>query len=168
MGRRDAGLLLAMIGLGLWRSEAIGLDRDDLAEERDEERFEVTVRGKGRKIRVVYADNSAHWALRDWLTVRGDQGGPLFWSGHRLGKLYPGRRLSDRGLYFMFGRRAADAGVLAVTPHDMRRLTSDLLDAGIDIVTVSHILGHASVQTTARYDRRAERAKKWAASQGSA
>jgi hypothetical protein len=43
-----------------------------------------------------------------------------------------------------------------------RIFASDLLDAGVDLVTVQKLIGYSDVNTTAGYDRRGEVAKRGA------
>ena len=58
-------------------------------------------------------------------------------------------------------RRAAEARVVNLTPHDFRRtFATNLLDANIDLVTVRDLMGHSDINTTASYDRRGEQARR--------
>jgi integrase len=122
---------------------------------------QLTIRnGKGNKERLGYATNGSHAALEAWLGVRGDVEGPLFVPGLTGGHL-ASRRLNNQAVMDVLRRRAGQAGVLNVSPHDFRRsFISDLLDGGVDISTVQKLAGHANVATTTRYDLRGEVAKK--------
>jgi integrase len=163
VGRRDAAILACGYPGGLRRAEIAALQREDLAD--DGETITLQVRGKGRKTRPVYLDNGGADALRDWLTVRGAEPGPLFWAGRKGGHLVRGQGLTPQSVYDMVKRRAQAAGVRELGTHDLRRTTaSDLLDIA-DAVTVAGVLGHSSPDTTGKYDRRGERARR-KASQG--
>jgi site-specific recombinase XerD len=68
--------------------------------------------------------------------------------------------MTDHAIWKMVQKRAAQAGVKKFSPHDLRRsFCSDLLDLGADIAVVQQLAGHANISTTARYDRRGEKAK---------
>ena len=68
--------------------------------------------------------------------------------------------ITTTAMHKILAKRAEQAGVENVTLHDFRRtVTGDLLDKGADIASVASLLGHASVNTTARYDRRGQRAR---------
>ena len=160
-GPRDAALVALLGRGGLRRSEAVALDLGDY----DAETGGVTVRaGKGRKDRTTYLDGGAAAAVEDWLLARGGAAGPLLCPVNKAGRVTV-RRLSDQAVLGALQKRAQQAGVRHFSPHDLRRTCiSDLLDAGADIATVQRMAGHASPETTSRYDRRGEATKRRAAS----
>src|SRR4029079_19572833 len=138
---------------GLRRSEAVALDLADYLPDSGG----ITVRsGKGRKDRTTYLDGGAAAALADWLVVRGTAAGPLLCPVNKGGKITI-RRLSDQAVLGALQKRAKKATVKAFAPRARRRpFTSDLLDAGADIPPVQRRPGHATPETTSRYDRRGE------------
>lgn len=159
-GARDGALLALLWACGLRRSEVASLDLADY----NLATGELRVRhGKGRRERLVWVTNGAAAAMADWLALRGDQAGALFHPVNKGGTIQR-RRMTAQAVYDMLAKRADEAHVAPFSPHDLRRtFVSSLLEAGADIATVARLAGHANVQTTARYDRRPEEAKRAAA-----
>lgn len=158
-GARDAALLALAYGSGLRRSELAGLDVEDW----DRAGGVLRVTGKGGHQREVYPSGGAATALSVWLRFRGDGPGALLQPVSRFGVVDP-RRMSAQAVMLRMRSVGVRAGVAPFTPHDLRRTAvSDLLDAGEDIESVRALVGHASVDTTARYDRRGARAVRAAA-----
>jgi site-specific recombinase XerD len=90
---------------------------------------------------------------------------PLFLASNGKGRGLTSRGISPDGIYDVCQERARRAGIAPFSPHDLRRSAiSDMLDAGADISAVQAVAGHSKIDTTARYDRRGERAKEAAAS----
>jgi site-specific recombinase XerD len=163
-GVRDAALLGVMYGAGLRRAEVTALSLSDYASADGA----LTVRGKGNKVRVAYLRGGATQALDAWLAVRGlaaDRDGttPIFTRIYKGGAV-TSYRLTPQAVLDILRRCAQRAGLAPFSPHDVRRtFIGDLLDARVDLATVQQMAGHAQVTTTARYDRRGERAKRAAA-----
>jgi len=158
-GARDGAIIGLAYGCGLRRAELAALDvrHVDLTGKL------LTVHGKRNSQRAVPIAAGALEALEDWLFGRGATPGPLFVRIRRGGHL-GSERLTDAAIYHILALRADQAGVARFSPHDIRRTyAGDLMDAGVDMSTVQAMMGHSSVDTTARYDRRGERAKRAAA-----
>jgi integrase len=159
-GVRDAAIIGLLYTCGLRRAELVALDVSDF----DSDSGRLLVRsGKGRKQRTVYVQGGALRALVDWRTASGQASGPLFVPILKGNRITP-RRMNAQSIYDMLKKRAIESGVKDFSPHDMRRtFVGEMLERGVDIATVANIAGHASVDTTRRYDRRPEEVKKRAA-----
>lgn len=160
VGARDAAMLSVLFASGLRRAELVALDLGDY----DRETGQLTIRSaKGRKDRTAYATNGCAEALTNWLSYRGNATGPLFTPVAKGGRVQI-RAMTEQAVYARVRYLARKAGVKHFSPHDLRRsFAGAMLDAGADLATVQAMMGHASPTTTARYDRRGERAKRKAA-----
>ncbi len=157
--RRDAALVAILHASGgVRRAEAAGLQLADL----DRGTGRLVVRGKGNKEREVWLSDEALQAVEDWLQVRGEEPGALLLPVEKDRRTVRHRepdgspaRLSESTVRLACRRRAAQAGLRAFSPHDLRRTSiSDLLDLTGDLALVSELAGHANPATTKRYDRR--------------
>lgn len=153
---RDTAMLAVAMTTGLRIAELAGLRMADVTVDGTAIRLRIT--GKGRHERTNILRNGQRAALSAWLSVRGDAPGAVFCRIDRRHR-HRAEHMTTQAVHMAVKRRAAAAGVAGVTVHDFRRtVAGDMLDNGTDIVTVSRWLGHASPTTTARYDRRADRA----------
>lgn len=143
---RDRAILELLFSTGLRVSELCGLDSDiDLS------RDELSVRGKGDKVRVVFISDAAKDAVRAYLKARKDMHEALF-VNHAQGKK-KNERITPRSVERMIKIYSAKAGITKkVTPHVLRHsFATDLLSNGADIRSVQALLGHASINTTQIY-----------------
>lgn len=157
-GARDAAIIAMMLTAGgPRREEVVSLSLASY----DRVTGTLVIRGKRNKERAAYLVNGTRAALEDWLDIRGTEGDPLFTAINKGGKLDRGQPMNNQAVYRLLKKRGDQAGLADFSPHDMRRTyAGDLLAAGVDISTVSKMMGHSSVNTTARYDRRPEEAKR--------
>lgn len=162
-GARDAAIISLMYACGFRRDEIPHLLYENYRIDDETEEGTLRAIGKRKKERELPVVNGAFDALADWLEIRGNEPGPIFYPINKGGKITR-RQMTNRAVYNLLQKRIDQAGVKDLSPHDLRRtFISDLLDAGADIATVARLAGHSNVQTTMRYDRRPEEAKRKAA-----
>ncbi len=151
-GRRDHAILLTLFNTGARVQELLDLRPLDLQLQRP---LQVRLRGKGRKERLCPLWPQTADVLRRLVEEMGlGQGSTerLFRNRRRA----PLTRFGVRYLLQKYARLARSvAPSLAhkrVHPHTLRHTTAvHLLQAGVDLVSISHWLGHASVETTNHY-----------------
>lgn len=139
---RERAILLTLIDTGLRAGELLALDLTDF----DLAEGLLMVRhGKGGRVRFAPLGQSARRAVRLWIRQR-PAGGPALFTSRR------GRRLTYAGLRMALQRLANRTGVPSPKLHAIRRAFGlGMLRSGIDLLTVSRLLGHASVSQTPKY-----------------
>jgi integrase/recombinase XerD len=147
---RDRALLLTLFNTGARVQELLDIRIGDL--QLDRPSF-VRLQGKGRKERLCPLWPETVAALQTLLSsVTEGNAIPIF-RNHR------GEPMTRFGVRYLLRRYAERAQSVAPTlsakrvhPHTYRHSAAvHLLRAGVDLVTISHWLGHASVETTNRY-----------------
>ena len=164
---RDKAILELLFSTGLRVSELCSLTSDiDLHSD------ELSIRGKGGKVRVVFLSDDAKKYVKAYLSARKDMDDALFvrigsetskkdsnkkatarseqWSHDQIKE---NSHLNRHSIERIVREYAAKAGISKrVTPHTMRHLfATGLLSNGADIRSVQAMLGHSSIITTQIY-----------------
>lgn len=147
---RDRALLLTLFNTGARVQELLDIRAADLQLDRPSS---VLLRGKGRKERLCPLWPETADALRKLLSITPAVDAVAVFRNHR------GEPMTRFGIRYLLRRYAEQARGTApsiaakrIHPHTCRHSAAvHLLRAGVDLVTISHWLGHASVETTNRY-----------------
>jgi integrase/recombinase XerC len=152
LGLRDRALLETLYSAGLRVSEATGLNLADV----DLADGVATVRGKGKRERLVFFGAEAKEAIGKWLGAResvlaANHGGKAAKDAVFLNK--NGTRLTPRSVSRILGKYLQAKGLdPEASPHSLRHsFATHLLDRGADIRSVQELLGHRSLTTTQIY-----------------
>ena len=150
-GIRDRAILELLFSTGMRVSELSHLNLSDI----NLKSGEISVLGKGRKIRVVFISEAATWALKSYLSRRSSDIKPLFirFKGPRPKDQAESLRLTTRSIESLVKKYAQKAGLaIEPTPHTLRHtFATDLMRNGADLRSVQELLGHKNVSTTQIY-----------------
>jgi integrase/recombinase XerC len=156
LGARDRAILETLYSTGIRVSELVDLDRADL----DEIGEALTIRGKGKKERIVPLGSHALRAIRHYLaTLDADARFAAVSQAHEAGQDTPlflnktASRLSSRSVRRKLDKYLLEAGLDPdISPHTLRHsFATHLLDNGADLRSVQELLGHQSLSTTQIY-----------------
>jgi site-specific recombinase XerD len=155
-GYRDMVLLSLMYDSGARVQEMADLSVGDV---RTEPPATIKITGKGGKSRIVPLMEPTADVVRRYIIDSG-----LDCNNKRLHPLFPnrsGRKLTRAGIKYILDKyvevaRIENPGILpdVISPHSMRHSKAvHLLHAGVNLVYIRDILGHADLKTTEVYAR---------------
>ena len=141
--RRDRALLMTTYAAGLRVSEVVRLEVSDI----DSDRMLLRVRqGKGAKDRYVPLADSLLRELRDyWRVFRHE-----VWMFPGLHVQQPLSRYRANQIYGAAKRRVGITKPGGI--HSLRHAcATHMIEAGVDLAIIQHLLGHRDIKTTSRY-----------------
>lgn len=119
-GRRNRALMALMFDTGIRLTEAATITVADV----DLANYGVLINGKGNKQRRVPYSHGVAVLLSDWLKVRGDDPGALFW-------------LKRAGIRMVFERIKRETGVPLFHPHQVRHTAcTQMVRSNMDLHSV--------------------------------
>lgn len=146
---RDIAVLELLFATGARVAEVCNLGTADV----DLRRGQARILGKGGRERILpFWDDELSRLLGEYIAISREpgqsiQGGDHFFRNRR------GRRLSEQSVRMVLRKHARGAGLrILITPHMLRHsLATLLLEEGLDIRYIQHLLGHSSIATTQIY-----------------
>jgi integrase/recombinase XerD len=147
---RDQAIAGLMLYCGLRSSEVLALDVSDV----DIGARWLRVMGKGRRERRVPLDADVASVIQVYLLTERPE--PLDPAQGRLFLVakgaHRGQPLTPAGLRTVFRYHRSTSGVVGGHPHALRHtFGTAMAEAGVDLAVMQALLGHAHVDTTARY-----------------
>jgi integrase/recombinase XerD len=143
-GARLRALTELLLATGMRISEALSLPRQPF----DVGLSEAEIVGKGNKPRTVFFNARCKYWVQHYLNKRFDDHPALF-----VTTGYPPNQLARADISRFFVSLRRKAGIQKrLTPHLLRHtFCTNLLFNGADIAFIKELVGHQSIQTTARY-----------------
>jgi site-specific recombinase XerD len=150
--KRDVAIIQILRHSGLRVGELCALELGDV--QMSERKGKVIVQsGKGQRYREVPLNLDARRALEEYL------------SEERLnvddGHIFIGQRgnaLTESAVQDVVRKYGELAKLDGVTPHVLRHtFAKSLIDKGVDLVSVKHLMGHKRLDSTARYTKPSKR-----------
>lgn len=143
--KRDYAILMLFLNCGIRRSELVGLNMNDLFEDR------IRVVGKGNKERIVYFGSSCHKAIEDYMAIRQKV---ILTDNRALFGSRNGNRITVTAVHRLVKKAFLQAGLdeTQFSAHKLRHTAATLmLSNGVDVKTVQEVLGHENLNTTQIY-----------------
>jgi len=148
---RDAAIIELLLQTGIRLSELAGLTINDIElpvkiSPDDGNVGTLTVRGKGRKTRVLTLNYKACRAIKNWLRVRPNYGTPaLFLSKFRT-------PITPIGFQWIVKRYMEEANIFNAHVHTLRHtFGTHMVKKGTNLRVVQEMLGHNDLKTTSIY-----------------